>query len=76
MFVGFFTVSRFAPNCWALHDDSQSTFQSILHPIGGIFMLQMDARIAGRFAGIFSIIRGRGMALRLPAWATARVRPY
>jgi hypothetical protein len=27
-------------------------------------------------AGIFSIIRGRGMALRLPAWATARVRPY
>ena len=26
--------------------------------------------------GIFSIIRGRGMALRLPAGATARVRPY
>jgi len=25
---------------------------------------------------IFSIIRGRGMALRLPAGATARVRPY
>ncbi|MCX6028800.1 MAG: HD domain-containing protein [Chloroflexi bacterium] len=49
---------------------------SILRVADAMDIDQRRSDYSDRFYRIFSIIRGRGTALRLPVRATARVRPY